>query len=100
MAELVTASKQNLQTARKWIADVRPVGPTFPGTALKRALELEPDAIYFLSDGIFDAGIVDAVHQANTAKIAIHTICFEDRIGERVLQALAAQNGGKYRFVR
>lgn len=100
MSELVPASKDNLEKVREWIRQFRPVGPTFPGNALHKALELEPDAIYFLSDGMFDADVIEATRRANASKIAIHTICFEDRIGEPVLQVLAAQNGGKYRFVR
>jgi hypothetical protein len=100
MPELISASRSNLEKVREWIRQMRPVGPTYPGNALQIALDLKPDAIYFLSDGIFDADVVEAVHKANGAKIAIHTICFEDRVGEPVLQVLAAQNGGKYRFVR
>ena len=73
---------------------------TEPLDALKRALKLKPDAIFLLCDGKFDPSVVRDIAKFNRGSgIPIHTLAFVDRSGEKVLQDLSDQNGGRYRYV-
>jgi hypothetical protein len=50
----VLATRNQFERTRHWVSYVVPGGGTYPLPALLHALSLEPDAIYFLSDGMFD----------------------------------------------
>ena len=52
--EPVLATEDEFARTRRWVSHVEPEGGTNPLPALLFALSLEPDAIYFLSDGKFD----------------------------------------------
>ena len=70
--------------------------------AMKRALDLKPDAIYFLTDGAFDEDLVDKLRQWNRVKkVRIYTIGYLYTTGEyeERLRRIASENGGSYRFV-
>jgi hypothetical protein len=76
------------------------MGGTNPALAVKRALELEPDAIFLLSDGEFDLRPTMAViHHFNRARTVIHTIAFGSLAGQPMLAAIAEATGGSFRFV-
>lgn len=90
----------------KWLERAEPFGGTYPWPALEYALSLEPDAIYFLSDGEFEPNIITAVREKNQKsklnprQIPIHTIAFASQAGENQMKILARTSGGKYRFVK
>ena len=67
--------------------------------ALKKALELKPDVIYLLTDGVFKPDAVDEVTKLNTHGVSIHTFCIGDAAGEGLVKAIASKNNGKYMFV-
>jgi hypothetical protein len=99
----VVATAKQVDRTRRWVNRVWPGGGTFPMEALLRALELKPDAIYFLSDGRFDPAVIEALRVQNRAshgQIPIHTIAFvnEETIG--IMRQIAKQSGGKFRFVQ
>lgn len=97
---MLRATAVNKARARQWInAFMAPGGGTDPRVALIRALALQPDAIYLLSDGEFDATIADQVRMQNHKRVAIHTISFITREAEFLLQQIARENNGSYRFV-
>jgi hypothetical protein len=60
---LIPANEENKKRVAQWVSVFNPRGGTEPGHALRIAGELNPDAIFFLSDGEFvfkppsDAGI-------------------------------------------
>lgn len=83
----------------RWMARVSADGKTDPTEALLLALRLQPDVIYFLSDGGFRPEVVDEVARLNRNQVAIHTFCLSDREGEPLLRQIAAVNGGRYRFI-
>ena len=102
-AKPLQATPENLAEARDWIRYSTARGKTNPLEAMLMALSAEPDAIFLLSDGIFDAAIAVGIQQNNgsgSARIPIHTIAFRSREGEPIMRGIARHSGGKYRFVR
>ena len=84
----------------RWAVEARAFGMTDPEQALLVALKLNPDVIYFLTDGAFPPRVVDRVRHANDRpRVTIHTIGFGDDGGERLLKEIAFQNWGTYRFI-
>jgi hypothetical protein len=100
--ELVPATTSMKNRARRWIRSRQPQSGTDPNEAFDLALRLEPDAIFFLTDGELPdpEGTRRAVQLFNRKKVAIHTIGFETFDGDDTLQQLAKENGGTYRHVK
>lgn len=98
-AKLQMATGANKQKYLEWVVKVKGGGGTDPRPALKQALELRPDVIYFLTDGIFKDDVADEVTRLNTRGVAIHTFCFGDASGEALLQAIARRNHGTYKYI-
>ena len=62
-----SSRRQSKSIARGAGSDrVWPGGGTYPLEALLHALSLEPDAIYFLSDGRFDPAVIEALRDAES----------------------------------
>ncbi len=83
----------------RWMIHVPPDGQTDPALALLLALKLDPDTIYFLTDGDFRPTIVREVAVSNRRGVKIHTIGFTQDRGESLLRTIAKQNGGTYTYV-
>jgi len=97
---LVHATEGNKNMAYGFVDDIVTAGETDPSKALERAFAAKPEVIYLLTDGEFDRGVIDLVRRLNADKrVTVHTICFMYRSGEPVLQQIATENGGNYRFV-
>ena len=104
--QLMPASTSNKTKYFTWV-DVASVGPdarggTDPSTALEKTLSIiQPDAVFLLTDGGFDEQkALSVIARFNSAKkIQINTICFYDAGNEQVMQFIAKENGGMYRFI-
>jgi len=73
---------------------------TDPSQAIKRALDLNPDLIYLLTDGVFDRRLVDQIIEWSKArKIKLNTIAYVNEQGASALRQIAEETGGVYRFV-
>lgn len=83
----------------RWMARQRPNGQTDPRRALAIALKLQPDAIFFLTDGVFGFGIRKQLMAVRQDRVAIHTFAFGNAKAETSMKAIAEANGGKYVFV-
>jgi von Willebrand factor type A domain len=101
-----TATKSRVEKALKFVAGLRPGSGTNLWGGLAKALEYEGvDTIVLLSDGEPSEGeIIQPAKVASTflarnrwRGIRVHTIAFGLRLG--LLEALARQSGGQYRFV-
>ena len=57
----VPVTPEEVDRMRRWVSYIEPGGGTNPLPALLMALRLKPDAIFFLSDGLFDPGTIQAV---------------------------------------
>jgi hypothetical protein len=100
-AQLLPATPDNQMKVVKWIKKLEPDADTNPEDALERALKLQPQVIYFLTDGEIPPTTPDTVKKLNHAhKTVIHTIAFGTEEGADMLKAIARNNGGKYQFVR
>jgi hypothetical protein len=99
---LVKATKRSKEEAGKWIDSIIPMGNTDPTLALQQALAMKPQAIYLMTDGAFDVppAVFGVIDQYNADRsVSINTVAFYDRSSEFVLQKIAKENNGDYRFV-
>lgn len=83
----------------RWMSRQRANGRTDPRGAMTLALRLRPDAIYFLTDGVFGFGIRKQLLALKQDRVAIHTFAFGNVKAEDSMKAIAKANGGKYVFV-
>lgn len=96
----------------EWIDTKAPSGSTEPLPAIRRAIAMRPEVIFFFSDGVFEDQVVTEIARANRAgKSRIHCMVFDESLldaaggatyvteGARRLQRIAEQNGGKTKIV-
>lgn len=83
----------------KWMIAQKAKGETDPRGALHYALALQPDVIYFLTDGMFRKPVKRDLLKIRQNNVAIHTFAFGDRRSEETMQQIAKSNGGRYHFV-
>jgi hypothetical protein len=85
----------------KFLETVAPGGGTKPEGAMRRAITLEPDVVYLLSDGVdFQPSLLDKLDKWNAARqVRIYTIAYLDRTGSQLLEQIAREHDGEYRFV-
>lgn len=95
------AIEERKRWARRCIAGLNPQGGTNPINAFRAALKLRPrpDAIYFMTDGEFDASVADEIARLNSSRIPIHCIAFMSRESEPQMRRIAAQSKGTYTFI-
>lgn len=97
-------------SGKKWalerIGNIKAFGGTEPWGAFELALKMKPrpDAIYFMTDGVFDADVADRIRQANRGGggagiIPIHCVTLVDMDGEDVMRKIAKDSGGTYTHV-
>ena len=96
---MVRAEPALIRPYLNWIFSARGMGQTNPESALLLALRLNPDKIYFLTDGDFSYRSVRAVREANRNRIPIHTIGFGGQEGEKNLLEIARDSQGTYQFI-
>lgn len=98
---LVSAIGANKRAAFEFIESVRPMGGTKPDRALARAFALEPDLIYLLSDGIdFDPALLKRLADWNRSHhVQICTVAYIDPGGRDVLERIAHEHNGEFKFV-
>jgi len=98
--KMVQATEANKMIAADFIDSIVPVGQTDPSEALKMAFAEKPEEIHLLTDGEFDQKIVPLIDSLNRdKKVKVHTLCFLYQQGEAILQKIAANNNGKYKFI-
>ncbi len=88
----------------QWLEGISPGGGTQPTPAFQRAfaLDVPPDVIFFLSDGIIPAEAPAEIAQMNGARgkrVIINTIAFGDASGQDLLRQVAEDSGGVFKFV-
>ncbi len=96
----VPAIEANKRAFFEFLEGITPTGGTRPERALRQALALEPDLIYFLSDGVFEPEVVERLKEWNRGgRTKIYTIAYLDPQGRRLLESIARQHGGEFKFV-
>jgi hypothetical protein len=94
---LVAATERNQQAAFEFIDRLTPDGGTDPTDAIERAFEMQPDIIFFLSDGDYDVDALIALCWTLNAEhkpLQLRVIAFPDPVGGKELKRLADANGG------
>jgi hypothetical protein len=107
-ARFVEASEANIARLKVW-AEGMALGPdTEPLAAVKIACRLRPDAIYLLSDGEFKDKTALYLRRNNLRAdksgirmpaAVVHTIALKSHDGQPLLERIAADNAGRFRFV-
>lgn len=98
--KLVSAIESQKKAFFEFLETVRPTGGTHPEPAMRRALALEPDVIYFLTDGEFDSGLLPRLDEWNKdRRVRIYTIAYFDLSGAALLERIARDHRGEFRFV-
>jgi hypothetical protein len=96
----VSAIDANKRAFYEFLESITPSGGTRPERALRQALALEPDLIYFLSDGVFEPEVAERLKEWNrSGRTKIYTIAYLDPQGRHLLESIARQHGGEFRFV-
>lgn len=97
---LVSAINVRKKALAEFLQGVFPSGGTEPERAMRRALALDPDLIYFLTDGAFDPSLLGRLDRWNKRRrVRIFTIAFFDRGGADLLERIAREHGGEFKFV-
>ena len=102
--EIIPATDINRTLARQEIAAVRPNLGTRPMPAIKMALKLEPDVVFFLTDagqGALTPREIEEITRLNDGDARIHAIEFgKDArlVDSSSMQRLAEQNGGAFQY--
>ncbi len=104
----VYATPENLQKTRRWIETIAIGIGAPPNKALEYAIELEPDAIYFLSDGVTKVDVAAFLREINQVeslfgdsqvRVPIHPIAYYSLEGQALLRQIAAENRGQFIYV-
>lgn len=97
---LVSAIKAHKRDAFKFFNSIEPIGGTDPGPAMKRAFAVDPDLIYFLTDGNFEDKLLTTLRKLNrNGSVRIFTIAYVNPEGAARLERIAREHNGEYRFV-
>ena len=106
---MVTATDNNKQRFRKWLARQHPDDTTKPLSSVRRALNLKPDTIFLLTDGQFYDNTGDYLIRRSALQKkrtdgdsqVINTIAFYcDFELELMLQEIAAVHNGTFRSIQ
>lgn len=76
--ELQPATREVRERFFAWIDAKSPQGRTEPLAALRRAMKMEPEAIFFLTDGDFEDRVVEECRAINTANAKICCLVFDE----------------------
>jgi len=99
------ATDRNKQLARQFVRSITAMGGTLRLEALRRAIAMRPDVIFFLTDVDNPMAADDlaiSIRQAHRNSTAIHTIEFgfsAAQSRENFLIQLARETGGQYDYV-
>jgi len=86
--------------ASEFIDSVVAQGETFAGPSLKRALALEPEAVYIITDAAWGRELVDQAPVWNPRRrTRIHCIRWLCEQYQDVLRQIAADSGGEFRLI-
>jgi len=97
---LLETTTSNINYAFSWIESINTIGGTKPDSSLIAAIELEPSAIYFLTDGDFELPANFLNEHLVGRGIPVHTIAFENNNAEYTLKMISDATLGKYKFLK
>lgn len=96
----VSAIEANKKEFFQFLEGIQPAGGTHPAVAMQRALSLDPELIYMLTDGVFDASLLPLLREWNReTRVKISTIAYVSEEGRPLLEQIAREHNGDFRFV-
>lgn len=107
-SDFVPATPDNIRRLAHWVSAIDFGYETEPAEAIRLAIELQPDAIYLLSDGEFGGLTANYLRQVNRSAgedppnqpaVVVHTVNLYAKKSESMLRRIAQENGGTYRFI-
>ena len=103
---MMLGSEANKSTANAFVRDIQATGGTQHLRALRMALNMNPDVIFFLTDAdkpaLREREIDDLQNRASRSTTSIHSIQFGEgpnQSGGNWIQVLAEGTTGKYRYI-
>lgn len=97
--ELIGANDLNKDRVLKWANLVEPMEATMPEQALRMALKLKPDVVYFLTDGDITAGALRIVKKYRKQGTTVNTICVGAEAAVPMMQQIAVVGHGEFLMV-
>lgn len=104
--ELLDATPGNIERANQWMSLVPLGAHTSPFDSVRQALDLNPDAIFLLTDGEFRDQTAPYLRTHNRERekkgmkpIVVHTIGFFGEKRQLLLERIARDTGGIYRHI-
>ncbi len=104
--QMVTGDESHVALAENYVRSILAFGATEHESALKMALRMGPDVIFFLTDAriprLSPADLREIKNRADSVGATIHCIEFGPEpvaSSDSFLRELAAQNHGEYRYV-
>ncbi len=98
--KMVSAIRPYKKRSFDFLDTLDAAGSTDPVPAMARAFQLEPDLIYFLTDGEFSPDLIQRLRVWNSdEKVKIYTIAYISRRGEDLLRQIARENGGQFTYI-
>jgi len=101
--QLLPATPANKRETIAFFEQITPNGTTDPLPALEASFRLNPDLVFFLTDGEFNnlssyAQVSAAFERFNTRKARVNTILYEsfDKEAQATLKRIATENGGSF----
>ena len=98
--QLVTASQRNKDRVLGWAFGVQPQEVTEPQRALRMALDLKPDIVFFLTDGDIPEESLRLVRKYRRDRTSVHTICVGEDAAIPVMQKIAEVGQGAFLMVQ
>lgn len=97
------ATRENIERTAAWV-NSRPLGvPNLVMEGMRPATTLDCHTIYLLSDGMPDLDATQVrrdIRALNASdKIHINTIGLQDPVGRTLMEQIAADNGGRFKFI-
>jgi hypothetical protein len=97
------ATRENIEQTAAWV-NSRPLGgPNLVMEGMRPATTLDCHTIYLLSDGMPDLDATQVrrdIRALNVSdKIHINTIGLQDPVGRTLMEQIAADNGGRFKFI-
>jgi hypothetical protein len=95
---LVPATQGNKLRYLNWIRQVTPGGRTDPRSAVRMAIKMQPEQIFFLSDGEIDPFFEQQIlkHEPGSWKLSTYSFGVH---GGQFMQVFAEKHGGKYTYI-
>lgn len=98
------ASTRQKRATFQMISSIQASGATNPAPAFELAFAIRPrpDAVYFMTDGLFAAEVVPQVETLNRnggSLVPIHCIAFTSRESEHLLKRMAEVSDGTYTYI-